>query len=68
MINAAHENSSGNVAQALETVLEILQGSELYSPYLGCPQVKQDQMTFELVEGLMVSYELIINTMSDRSV
>ena len=54
MINAAQENSSGHVAQALETVLEILKGSELYSPYLGGQQVKQDQMTSELVEGLMV--------------
>ena len=52
LISAAQENCSIGVAQILERVLEILRSTELYSPYFS-PQVKDDQMTHDLVGGLM---------------
>ena len=41
------------VATALDRVLEILRSSELYSPYFGAQVNKDDQMTNDLVGGLM---------------
>jgi len=54
IINSAQENSPVMVATALERVLDILRSSELYSPYFG-PNVKDDQMTNDLVGGIMTT-------------
>ncbi|XP_071844732.1 high affinity cAMP-specific and IBMX-insensitive 3',5'-cyclic phosphodiesterase 8B-like isoform X2 [Apostichopus japonicus] len=54
IINAAQENSPVTVVQALDSVLEILRSSELYSPQLTSQQVRdEDQVTSDLVGGLM---------------
>nr|XP_033785229.1 high affinity cAMP-specific and IBMX-insensitive 3',5'-cyclic phosphodiesterase 8B isoform X3 [Geotrypetes seraphini]XP_033785236.1 high affinity cAMP-specific and IBMX-insensitive 3',5'-cyclic phosphodiesterase 8B isoform X3 [Geotrypetes seraphini] len=51
IINAAQENSSVTVAEALDRVLEILRTTELYSPQLGTKD--EDPHTSDLVGGLM---------------
>ncbi|CAL1526430.1 unnamed protein product, partial [Lymnaea stagnalis] len=54
IINAAQENSPLTVAQALDKVLEILQTSELYSPFQHQEMgANDDPMASDLVEGLM---------------
>ncbi|XP_059156380.1 high affinity cAMP-specific and IBMX-insensitive 3',5'-cyclic phosphodiesterase 8B-like [Physella acuta] len=54
IINAAQENSPLTVAQALDKVLEILQTSELYSPFQHQEMGENDDpMASDLVEGLM---------------
>lgn len=69
MINSAQENSTLSVSQALDRVLEILRGSELYSPYL-TPQMKdEDPMATEFVGGLMsvrITTEFVGRLMSVR--
>ncbi|KAL5004048.1 hypothetical protein ScPMuIL_017504, partial [Solemya velum] len=57
IISAAQENSPLTVVQALDKVLEILQTSELYSPYFGQPIKDDDPITSDLVGGL-VSIEI----------
>lgn len=54
IINAAQENSPLTVAQALDKVLEILQSSELYSPFQH-QEIRHDDdpMASDFVEGLM---------------
>ncbi|XP_030048151.1 high affinity cAMP-specific and IBMX-insensitive 3',5'-cyclic phosphodiesterase 8B isoform X2 [Microcaecilia unicolor] len=51
IINAAQENSSVTVAEALDRVLEILRTTELYSPQLGTKD--EDPHASDLVGGLM---------------
>ncbi|XP_064608672.1 high affinity cAMP-specific and IBMX-insensitive 3',5'-cyclic phosphodiesterase 8B-like isoform X2 [Liolophura sinensis] len=53
IINAAQENSPITVVQALDKVLDILRTSELYSPYFTQQMKDEDQMTSDLVGGLM---------------
>lgn len=53
IINAAQENSPITVVQALDKVLDILRTSELYSPYFTQQMKEEDQMTSDLVGGLM---------------
>ncbi|CAG5118718.1 unnamed protein product, partial [Candidula unifasciata] len=54
IINAAQENSPLTVAQALDKVLEILQTSELYSPFQHQEiRTDDDPMATDFVEGLM---------------
>ncbi|CAG5127585.1 unnamed protein product, partial [Candidula unifasciata] len=54
IINAAQENSPLSVAQALDKVLEILQTSELYSPFQHQEiSTDDDPMANDFVEGLM---------------
>ncbi|XP_064618530.1 high affinity cAMP-specific and IBMX-insensitive 3',5'-cyclic phosphodiesterase 8B-like isoform X3 [Lineus longissimus] len=53
IINAAQENSPYTVAQALDKVLEILRSTELYSPIYTQQVKEEDQMTTDLVGGLM---------------
>ncbi|XP_033125161.1 high affinity cAMP-specific and IBMX-insensitive 3',5'-cyclic phosphodiesterase 8B-like isoform X2 [Anneissia japonica] len=53
IINAAQENSPVTVVQALDKVLEILRSSELYAPPLNSQANEEDQMTTDLVGGLM---------------
>jgi high affinity cAMP-specific and IBMX-insensitive 3',5'-cyclic phosphodiesterase 8 len=57
IINTAQENSPGTVVAALDKVLEILRSSELYSPYFGQPVHENDQMTNDLVGGLMTTQQ-----------
>ncbi|XP_023602690.1 high affinity cAMP-specific and IBMX-insensitive 3',5'-cyclic phosphodiesterase 8A-like [Myotis lucifugus] len=51
IINAAQENSSMPVSEALDRVLEILRTSELYSPQFGAKE--EDPHTKDLIGGLM---------------
>ncbi|EPQ15293.1 High affinity cAMP-specific and IBMX-insensitive 3',5'-cyclic phosphodiesterase 8A [Myotis brandtii] len=51
IINAAQENSSMPVSEALDRVLEILRTSELYSPPFGAKE--EDPHTKDLIGGLM---------------
>ncbi|XP_070256682.1 high affinity cAMP-specific and IBMX-insensitive 3',5'-cyclic phosphodiesterase 8A [Myotis yumanensis] len=51
IINAAQENSSIPVSEALDRVLEILRTSELYSPQFGAKE--EDPHTKDLIGGLM---------------
>lgn len=54
IINAAQENSPLTVSQALDKVLEILQTSELYSPFQYQEiRTDDDPMASDFVEGLM---------------
>ncbi|XP_071964037.1 high affinity cAMP-specific and IBMX-insensitive 3',5'-cyclic phosphodiesterase 8B-like isoform X2 [Antedon mediterranea] len=53
IINAAQENSPVTVVQALDKVLEILRSSELYAPPLNSQGHEENQMTTDLVGGLM---------------
>ncbi|XP_012942280.1 high affinity cAMP-specific and IBMX-insensitive 3',5'-cyclic phosphodiesterase 8B [Aplysia californica] len=54
IINAAQENSPLTVAQALDKVLEILQTSELYSPFQTQDiRPDDDPVASDLVDGLM---------------
>ncbi|KAL3867379.1 hypothetical protein ACJMK2_044587 [Sinanodonta woodiana] len=53
IINAAQENSSITVAQALDKVLDILRSSELYSPYFAQQMKDDDPMTSDYLGGLV---------------
>ncbi|XP_075536952.1 high affinity cAMP-specific and IBMX-insensitive 3',5'-cyclic phosphodiesterase 8B-like [Dermacentor variabilis] len=53
LLMATQENSPPSVAQALESVIDILHSTDLYNPQLAAGQEKtEDQMTSDLVAGL----------------
>ena len=56
------EDSPPGIAQNLERVLEILRSSELYSPYFNNPMIKGDQMTTDLVGGLITMVSVTMSS------